>query len=135
MISGLPAHLSPLSSRASARNAPKIIFVKLDKEKGFQWYVSRSLDVFASGYDTYNHSFLTGGEPDEINVVLYQADAIDEPFPVWLTIRDGKQTVEKFPEKKLILSPVQFLDHHQFASLYLNTETGESGLMTVRAKE
>lgn len=135
LLPGMPTRSMPLSSRASGRNAPKFICVKLNKEQGFDWYESRSLDVFSSDYEIYNRVFLVGGEKEEIALVLYQADAIEEPFPVWITMKAGKQTLEKFPEKKLVFSPVQFLGHQQYGSLYLNTETGDGGLMIVQVKK
>ena len=91
--------------------------------------------MFSSEYDIYNRVFLIDGEKEEIALVLYQADTIDEPYPVWITMKAGKQIVEKLPEKKLVFSPIQFLGHQQYGSLYLNTETGDGGLMFVEVKK
>jgi hypothetical protein len=98
--------------------------VKLEKERGIQWYESRALDIFNYNNDVYNRSFISSGEKQEITMLLYQADAADEPYPVLVTIQPGKQTVERLPEKKLVFSPLQFLAPGQYASLYQNTETG-----------
>ena len=135
IVSGMPVKSSPLSSSASGRNAPKLIFLKLDTEKGFQWYSSRSLDVFNTGRDNYNRILLIGGEKETIPFVLYQADVLDEPYPVLVTVKAGKQLIERFPEKKLIFSPIQFLNHSEYASIYQNIETGVGGLMLIHSKE
>ena len=135
LLSPAPSHASPLSSRASGRNAPKFIFVKLDKDKGIQWYTSRSLDIFAADDELYNQIFFIGGEKEEVPMVLYQADAFDEPTPVLITMKNGKQMLDKFPEKKLVFSPMLYLDHFQYGSIYLNTETGVGGLLVIRTKE
>jgi hypothetical protein len=126
---------SPLSSRASARNAPKLIFMKLEKERGIQWYESRPLDIFNYNNDVYNRSFIASGEKQAITMLLYQADAADEPYPVLVTIQPGKQTVERLPEKKLVFSPCSYLRKGQYAALYQNTETGQGGLLLIRNKE
>lgn len=135
LLSGAPPHASPLSSRASGRNAPKFICVKLDKDQGIQWYTSRSLDIFAADDELYNRVFFIGGEKEEVPMVLYQADALDEPSPVLITIKNGKQMLDKFPEKKLVFSPMLYLDHFQYGSIYLNTETGVGGLLVIQTKE
>jgi hypothetical protein len=135
LLSGAPPHSSLLSSRASGRNAPKFICVKLDKDEGIQWYTSRSLDIFAADDELYNRVFFIGGEKQEVPMVLYQADPLDEPLPVLITIKGGKQMPDKFPEKKLVFSPLLYLDHFQYGSLYLNTETGIGGLMVIQTKE
>ena len=135
IVPGMPEKSSPLSSSASGRNAPKLICIKLDTEKGFQWYTSRSLDVFNTGRDIYNRILLIGGEKETILFVLYQADVLAEPYPVLVTMKAGKQLLEKFPEKKLIFSPIQFLNHSQYVSIYQNKETGVGGLMFIHSKE
>ena len=135
MLSSGPGHSSPLSSRSSGRNAPKFICLKLDKEQGIQWYTSISLDIFNADDELYNRIFFMGGEKTELSLVLYQADALDEPFPILITMKDGKQWLDRFPQKKLIFSPMLFLDHYQYGSLYLNTENGEGGLMLVQTKD
>jgi hypothetical protein len=132
---GLPSRSSPLSSRASGRNAPKFICVKLEKERGFEWHTNRSLDVFNLPDDNYNHLFLAGGSKDELALALYQADAADEPYPVFITVKNGKQLLERFPEKKLIFSPIQLMGYQQYGTLYTHTDTGEGGLMLIHAKE
>ncbi len=135
LLSGAPPRSSPLSSRASGRNAPKFICVKLDKDQGIQWYTGLSLDVFAADDELYNRVLFLGGEKQELPLLLYQADALDEPLPVLITLKDGRQMLDKFPEKKLIFSPLLYLDHYQYGSLYLNTETGVGGLMVIQTKE
>lgn len=102
---------------------------------GIQWYTGRSLDIFAADDELYNRIFFIGGEKEEVPLVLYQADALDEPSPVLITMKDGKQILDKFPEKKLIFSPMLFLDHFQYGSVYLNTETGVGGLLVIQTKE
>lgn len=134
LLSGAATRSSPLSSRASGRNAPKFICVKIDKEQGIQWYAGRSLDIFADD-ELYNRIFFIGGEKEALPLVLYQADPQEEPFPVLITMKAGKQLPDKFPEKKLVFSSMLYLDHFQYGSLYLNSETGESGLMVIKAKE
>jgi hypothetical protein len=131
---GVPAHSAPLSSRASGRNAPKVICVKLEKEQGIAWHTSRSLDIFNVPDDTYNRLHLVIGEKEQVGFAFYQADVLDEPSPVLVTIRNGKQSLEKFPEKKLVFSPIQFMAPGQYGSLYLNTETGTGGLMLIQIK-
>ena len=135
LLSGAPPRSSPLSSRASGRNAPKFICVKLDKDQGIQWYTGLSLDVFAADDELYNRVLFLGGEKQELPLLLYQADALDEPLPVLITLKDGRQMLDKFPEKKLVFSPLLYLDHYQYGSLYLNTETGVGGLMVIQTKE
>ena len=131
----MPVKSSSLSSSATGRNAPKIICIKLDEEQGFRWYTSRTLDVFNNGRDMYNRILLIGGEKETMPFVLYQADVLDEPYPVLVTMKDGIQLLEKFPEKKLVFSPIQFLNHSHYASLYQNKETGVGGLLFIHAKE
>lgn len=135
MPTGMPVKSSSLSSSATGRNAPKIICIKLESELGFRWYSSRNLDVFNSEQDIYNRILLIGGEKETMPFVLYQADVLDEPYPVLITMKDGIQFLEKFPEKKLIFSPIQFLNHSHYASLYQNKETGVGGLLFIHAKE
>ena len=135
IITGMPVKFSSLSSSASGRNAPKIICIKLDAEQGFRWYTSRTLDVFNNGRDTYNRILLIGGEKETIPFVLYQADVLDEPYPLLVTMKDGIQLFEKFPEKKLVFSPFQFLNPSHYASLYQNKETGVGGLLFIHTKE
>ena len=135
LLSGAPPRSSPLSSRASGRNAPKFICIKLDKDQGIQWYTGLSLDVFAAEDELYNRVLFLGGEKQELPLLLYQADALDEPLPVLITLKDGKQMPDRLPEKKLVFSPLLYLDHFQYGSLYLNTETGMGGLMVIQTKE
>lgn len=134
-LAGSAVRRSPLSSRASARNSPKLIFMKLEKDRGIQWYGSRPLDIFNYNFDTYNRSFIINDENGVITLLLYQADAADEPYPVLVTFQAGKQFVEKIPEKKLLFSPLQFLAQGQYAALYQNTETGLGGLLLIRNNE
>ncbi len=122
---------SPLTSRSSSWNAPKLICLKLENEKGFEWTETKTLDVFAPAYQVYNRLFLVPGEDREISALLYQADRFDEPQPVFVTLKDGQQTIQKIPEKKLLFYPLLFLDRQQYASLYRNTETGSGGLMVI----
>lgn len=135
IIGGMPVKSSSLSSSASGRNAPKIICIKLDAEQGFRWYTSRTLDIFNKSSDIYNRILLVGGEKEMMPFLLYQADVLDEPYPVLVTMKDGIQFLEKFSEKKLIFSPIQFLNHSHYASLYQNKETGVGGLLFIHAKE
>jgi len=133
-MTGTSANKSPLLSRSTGRNAPKFICVKLSKEQGFEWYTSKSLDVFAAGDQPYNHIFFIGGEKESLPLALYQVDAFDEPYPVLITMKPGGLAKDKFPEKILVFAPIQFLAHSQYASLYLNTETGIGGLMFIQTK-
>ncbi|MBV9987084.1 MAG: hypothetical protein JO301_05360 [Chitinophagaceae bacterium] len=121
----------PLLSRASGRNAPKIIFVKLDKDRGANWYTGRSLDVFNSSADLYNRQFMAGALGQQVGMILYQADVTDEPLPVFVQVTEGKMMQEKFPVKNLLFSPIQQLGAGQFGSLYVNGETGESGVVMI----
>lgn len=134
-IAGSPARQSPLSSRSTGRNAPKFICVKLAKEQGIQWYNSCSLDVFATGDELYNRVFFVTGEKETMPVVLYQADSKDDPYPVLMNMKPGKPSFQKFPEKKLVFSPVRFLSPLQYASLYFNMETGMGGLLLIQAEK
>jgi hypothetical protein len=125
---------SILVSRAKNWNAPKLIFIKLEDKEGIQWQSIRTLDVFRRSDDMYNRIFLVSGEKVKLSLVLYQADDKDEPHPVFISMRDGKQVIEKFPEKELFFSPIQFLSREQYGSLYLNTKTGEGGIMVIEEK-
>lgn len=131
----LPQKQTQLFSRSNAQNAPKFVCIKLEKEQGFEWYTSRSRDLFTDSYAQYNRLFLAGNtEKQELAFILYQADAAEEAYPVFVTLQNGKQLTEKLPQKKLVFSPIQFLLNNQYGSLYLNTETGEGGLMMVTTK-
>lgn len=132
---GMPARTSPLSSRATGRNAPKLLFLKLDKDQGFAWYGSRPLDVFHLSGESYNRQFLSAGSSAEIQVLLYQADQLEEPYPYLVTLRNGHQIQQKLPEKKMLFSPLQSLYRNQYVSLYLNTETGEGGILLIREEQ
>lgn len=132
---GMPGKTSPLSSRSTGRNAPKLLFIKLDQEQGFSWYGSRPLDVFNAPGESYNRQYLSAGPSSEVQVLLYQADQQEEPYPYLVTFRNGRQSQQKLPEKKMLFSPLQFLSHDQYASLYLNTETGEAGIWLIGQKE
>jgi hypothetical protein len=125
---------SILVSRAKNWNAPKLIFIKLEDREGIEWQSIRTLDVFRRSDDMYNRIFLVSGEKVKLSLVLYQADEKDEPHPVFISMKDGKQVIEKFPEKELFFSPIQFLSHEQYGSLYLNTKTGEGGIMVIEEK-
>ncbi|MEO8172004.1 MAG: hypothetical protein ABI581_02930 [Sediminibacterium sp.] len=131
----LSTQQSMLVSRAKNWNAPKLIFIKLEDKQGIEWQSIRTLDVFRRSDDMYNRFFLVGGEKEKISMVLYQADDKDEPHPVLISMKDGKQQIEKFPEKELFFSPIQFLAHDQYGSLYLNTKTGEGGILLIQEKE
>lgn len=131
LLAALPSKSSALSSRASGRNAPKLICIKLSREQGFEWFAGRSLDIFVADNDFHNRILLISGEKEILPFVFYQADIRDKPFPVLVTIRDGKQVTEKFPEQKLAFSSIHFLAPGQYASLYFNMETGENGLMVI----
>jgi hypothetical protein len=125
---------SILVSRAKNWNAPKLIFIKLEDKEGIEWQSIRTLDVFRRSDDMYNRIFLVSGEKVKLSLVLYQADEKDEPHPVFISMKDGKQVIEKFPEKELFFSPIQFLSHDQYGSLYLNTKNGEGGIMVIEEK-
>lgn len=133
--SGMPAKTSPLSSRSTGRNAPKLLFIKLDKDQGFAWYSGRPLDIFNLPEESYNRQFLSAGSSSGIQVLLYQADQLEEPYPYLVTLRNGRQSQQKLPEKKMLFSPLQFLSPNQYASLYLNTETGEGGVMLIKEED
>lgn len=133
--SGMPAKTSPLSSRATGRNAPKLLFLKLGIDQGFAWYSGRPLDVFNLPGESYNRQLLSAGSSSEIQVLLYQADQLEEPYPYLLTLRNGQQVQQKLPEKKMLFSPLQSLSRNRYASLYLNTETGEGGILLIEGKE
>ncbi|MES2371750.1 MAG: hypothetical protein V4557_04160 [Bacteroidota bacterium] len=126
---------SILVSRAKSWNAPKLIFIKLEEQEGIEWQSIRTLDVFRRSDDMYNRIFLVSGEKVKLSLVLYQADEKDEPHPVFISMKDGKQQIEKFPEKELFFSPIQFLSNDQYGSLYLNTKNGIGGIMVIEEKK
>jgi hypothetical protein len=132
---GLPPKPSALASKATGRNAPKLIFIKLDKEQGFAWYAARSLDVFHLTEESFNRQLLASDGYQEVQLLLYQADALEEPYPVLITMRKGDQAVQKFPFKQLRFSPLQLMAPGQYASLYQNKETAEGGILLVHSKE
>ncbi len=131
IIDAIPQKRSSLSSRASARNAPKLIWIRLEKGERLDWHSSRSLDVFSGQGDLFNRQFVVAGDKENLAMILYQADALDEPQPVFITSNQGKQQVEKFPEKKLVFSPLQYLHGEQYGSLYLKPESGEGGILLI----
>ena len=126
-----PKNNSPLSSRSSGRNAPKFVCVKLTKDQGINWISSRTLDIFNLDDNIYNKVYFLSGEKESLPMVLYQADGKDEPAPTLITLKQGKPTQEWFPEKRILFSPLLFLDNAQYASLYYHIENGISGLMVV----
>lgn len=132
---GLPPRSSALASKASGRNAPKLIFIKLDKEQGFAWYAARSLDVFHLPEEGFNRQLLASDGYKEVHILLYQPDLLEEPYPVLLTVTNGEQIVQKFPSKHLRFSPLQLMAPGQYASLFHNKETAEGGLLLVQTKE
>lgn len=132
---GLPPRPSALASKATGRNAPKLIFIKLDKEQGFAWYAARSLDVFNLPEDLFNRQLLASDGYQEVQLLVYQADVLEEPYPVFITITKGEQTVRKFPYKQLRFAPLQLIAPGQYASLFHNKETAEVGLLLVQTKE
>ena len=132
---GPAANHSADSSRSYGRNAPKIIFLKLEKELGFDWFTTRTLDIFTSEFSLYNRLFHHSGSSTEIAAALYMVDAQEQPVPVWLTIRSGKISTQKFPEKKILFSPFVYMQNNNYASIYLNLESGQGGLMVTVAKE
>lgn len=137
MGGGLPPRFSALASKATGRNAPKLIFIKLAKEQGFAWYAARPLDVF--NIDIADESLrgqLLGSDGyQEVQFLLYQADKQQDPYPFLITITKGEQTVRKFPSKQLRFSPLQLTAPGQYASLYLNKETEEAGLLLLHTRE
>lgn len=133
MVSGSGSqYQSPLSSRASGRNAPKFVCIKLDKELGFSWYTTRSLDIFST--ELYNKPLLAGPAADALTLIIYQPGAQDEPYPVFIDIHKGKQVPEKIPVKKLLFSPPTMLTDNRFGAIYLNTETFEGGILLANRK-
>lgn len=132
---GLPPRPSALASKATGRNAPKLIFIKLDKEQGFAWYAARSLDVFNLPDESFNRQLLASDGYQEVQLLLYQADVLEEPYPVLITVRQGEQTVRKFAFKQLRFAPLQLMAPGQYASLFHNKETDEGGLLLVQARE
>jgi hypothetical protein len=133
MLSGNGDHYqSPLSSRASGRNAPKLVFIKLDKEQGISWYTARTLDIF--NIEPFNRQLLAGPNPNALALVVYQPDAQDDPYPVFIGIQDGKQLSEKIPVKKMLFSPITAFLDNRFGALYLNTATLEGGIMLAERK-
>lgn len=135
MGGGLPPRLSALASKATGRNAPKLIFIKLAKEQGFAWYAARPLDIFNIADESLKGQLLGSNGYQEIQFLLYQADEQEEPYPVLITITKGEQTVRKFPSKQLRFSPLQLIEPGQYASLFQNTETAEAGLLLVHTRE
>lgn len=132
---GLPPRPSALASKATGRNAPKLIFIKLGKEQGFAWYAARPLDVFHLPEEGFNRQLLASDGYKEVQVLQYQPDLLEEPYPVLLTITNGEQTVRKFPSKYLRFSPLQLMAPGQYASLFHNKETAEGGLLLVQTQE
>jgi hypothetical protein len=139
---------SPLISRANRVSSPRLIVVKMGSGQRIEWYTIKSLDVFRSPITmpaienlpkewlfNYNNVFLMGGEKLQTGLVLYEADSKEEPNPVFVSIKDGSQSVEKFPEKKLTFSSIQSLGPNHYASLYTNMAKGESGIMIIEKKE
>lgn len=120
-------------SRAKSWNAPKLIFIKLEEKEGIEWQSIKPLDVFRHSDDMYNRFFMVG-EKGKLSVIMYQADSDDEPQPVLLSMRNGKQVIEKFPEKELFFSPIQFLSPDTYGSLYLNTKTNQGGILLIEEK-
>jgi hypothetical protein len=117
IVSSIYKKPPPLLSRAGGRNAPKIAFIKLDKDQGIAWHASRSLDIFNASADLYNQQFMAGALGQQLGMVLYQPDALDEPLPVFISIQNGKLLQEKLPEKKLVFSPVQQFSPGQFGAV------------------
>ncbi len=123
---------SALASRSTSRNAPKLICIKIDSEKGFAWYLSKSLDVFIPQRDYYNQVISIKVSDTEMAYVLFQADAAEEPYPVWLSFNNGIQQTEKLPRKILAIAPIFTLPAQGFACLFQDMVNGESGLMIVK---
>ncbi len=119
----------PVMSKSYGRNAPKLICIKLDKDEGFDWMQSLALDVFIETYDMFNQVSLARGGPKEVSAMFYQGDKNNDPLPVWVSLKDGSQTRQEIPIKKLWLSPFLFLNANSYASLYFNYETGSGGLL------
>jgi hypothetical protein len=134
----VPYEMSPresiLVSRAKSWNAPKLIFIKLEDKEGIEWQSIKPLDVFRHSDDMYNRFYMVG-EKGKLSVILYQADSDDEPQPVLLSMKNGKQLIEKFPEKELFFSPIQFLSRDTYGSLYLNTKTNQGGILLIEEKQ
>lgn len=132
---GLQPRPSALASKATGRNAPKLVFIKLAKEQGFAWYAARPLDVFNIADESLKGQLLESDGYQEVQFLLYQADEQEEPYPVLITITKGEQTVRKFPSKQLRFSPLQLMAPGQYASLFFNKETEEAGLLLVHTRE
>jgi hypothetical protein len=131
---GLGAVPPMLITDAKAWNAPKQIVLKMGQEQGIEWHFVQKLDLFRMGRMNYNNVFLLNGEEEKISMVLYQSDEQEQPYPALISVKNGKQVIEKFPEKELVFSPVQYLRNNQFGSLYMNMGTGEAGIMVVHSK-
>lgn len=121
---------SPLYSKSTGRNAPKIIVVKLDKDKGIDWYQGKSLDQFAVSEEAYNRQYIAAGIPNEIRMLLYEADAQEEPSPVMLSMLDGQLVKEKVPAKKIVWMPPRFIRPGVLGAIYY--ENGINGLLIVK---
>lgn len=135
MGGGLQPRPSALASKATGRNAPKLIFIKLNKEQGFAWYAARPLDVFNIPEESLKGQLLASDGYQDVQFLLYQADELEEPYPVLVTITKGEQTVRKFPSKQLRFSPLQLLAPGQYASLFHNKETEQAGLLLLHTRE
>ena len=123
---------SPLYSKSTGRNAPKLIVVKMDKEKGINWYQSRSLDQFSTTEEAHNRQYIATGIPDEIRMLMYEADALEDPYPVMVSIYEGQIKTEKFPVKKIILSPPRYIRPGVLGALYFDND--KTGLVIVQKK-
>ncbi len=135
MLTKGPTKHSQLSSRSSGRNAPKFIGIRISKDKGILWYNSKSLDIFDLDDNIYNRLYFIHGEKEALPFILYQADLKDEPAPVFMTMKSGKILQDWFPEKKILFSPLLFLDEQQYAGVYFHLETGRSGIMVIKTNQ
>lgn len=121
---------SALYSKSTGRNAPKIIVIKLDREKGINWYQSKSLDQFSTTESAYNRQYIAAGMPEEIRMLLYEADVQEEPYPVMLSMFDGQVVKDKFPVKKIVLSQPRYIRPGVLGALYYENEI--NGLLLIQ---
>lgn len=116
--------------RGNNWNAPKLVYVRINRNRDFDWHATRGQDIFRATDGRFN-SIIFGSDHSDFMTLLYEADRHDDPQPVLISFRNGKQVTEALPAKEMVFTGLHSLSHKTFAALYQNLGTGESGILLI----
>lgn len=127
----MPLAPSKVVLRANTWNAPKLVYILMNKDNDFEWHTTKGQDIFRLGDFGYNNVLL-GNDQHELMTVMYLADKNDDPQPVLVSFVDGKPLVENFADKYLTFTSLQSFSRQTYGIIYQNPSTGEGGILLIQ---